>query len=390
MTGVRCFRYRISVFSNTMLTTFWFILVAVLFIAYGLIHWFILRGLRRLSYPVNSELHAVSVIVAARNEEESIGRCLHALVKQNYPKDMYEIIVVNDRSSDGTADIVMNMRSKFPFIKLIAIDRMSPHLPPKKNALDEGIRNAKHDLLIFTDADAFPSPQWLREVVKAFTPRVGVVAGYSPFEWRATSSFSHRWGDRFLRYEELKNTIGAAAGVALNSAYMCTGRNFAYRRAVFEEVGGFSKISQSLSGDDDLFIQLVQRDTQWHIRYMTTADSVVVTEPPETLDEFVNQRKRHFSAGKFYPPKMKLIFAAAHAFNALALLTLILFPLYGLVLCLAKLAIDWAVMHEGTTVFGNRELLSKFVPLEFMFVLYNLMIGPLGYLGQFEWKGTRR
>jgi poly-beta-1,6-N-acetyl-D-glucosamine synthase len=387
---VRCIRDAFSVFSSIMLITFWFILVALLFVAYGTIHALILAGLRRLSYPVNPDLLSVSVIVAARNEEESIGRCLHALAKQNYPKDMYEIIVVNDRSTDATAEIVMNMRAKFPFIKLIGIDRLSAQLPPKKNALDEGIRNAKHDVLVFTDADAFPSPQWLREVVKAFTPQVGVVAGYSPFEWRATASFEHRWGDRFLRYEELKNSIGAAAGIGLKNAYMCTGRNFAYRRAVFEQVGGFDSIKQSLSGDDDLFIQVVRRETQWQIRYMTSAESVVVTEPPETMEEFVNQRKRHFSAGKFYPRRMKVIFAAAHAFNALALFTLILFPLYGLIVCAAKLAIDWAVVNKGTQLFGNRELLTKLVPLEFMFVLYNLIIGPLGYVGQFEWKGTRR
>ncbi|HLP16286.1 MAG TPA: glycosyltransferase [Bacteroidota bacterium] len=373
-----------------MLTYFWCTLVAVLFIAYGFIHALIFKGLRRLSYPVNAELQSVSVIVAARNEEASIGRCLHALVKQNYPKDMYEIIVVNDRSTDATADIVMSMRAKFPFIRLITIDRLSAHLPPKKNALDEGIRNAKHDLLIFTDADSYPSGQWLREVVKAFTPTVGVVAGYSPFEWKATASFGHRWGDLFLRYEELKNSIGAAAGVALNNAYMCTGRNFAYRRDVFEEVGGFNKIKQSVSGDDDLFIQLVQRETRWQIRYMTTPESVVVTEPPVTIDEFINQRKRHFSAGKYYPGRMKLIFGAAHAFNALVIFTIVLFPWYGLALFAIKLAIDWAVMREATAMFGNRELLVKLVPLECMFVLYNLIIGPLGYLGQFDWKGTKR
>lgn len=373
-----------------MLTYFWFILVAVLFIAYGFIHALIIKGLRRLSYPVNTELQSVSVIVAARNEEESIGRCLHALAKQNYPKDMYEIIVVNDRSTDGTADIVMNMRAKFPFIRLIGIERVSNGLPPKKNALDEGIRSAKHDLLLFTDADSYPSPQWLREVVKAFTPEVGVVAGYSPFEWKATASFAHRWGDRFLRYEELKNTIGAAAGVGLDSAYMCTGRNFAYRRRVFEQVGGFNKIRQSVSGDDDLFIQLVQRETDWEIRYMTTPESVVVTEPPETLDEFVNQRKRHFSAGKYYPRTMKLIFASAHAFNAVVLFTIILFPVAGLVVGAAKLAIDYFIVREGTLFFDNRELLPNIVPLEILFVLYNLIIGPLGYVGQFDWKGTRR
>jgi cellulose synthase/poly-beta-1,6-N-acetylglucosamine synthase-like glycosyltransferase len=372
-----------------MLTSFWYILVAVLFAAYACIHLLIIKGLRSLSYPVNSDLVSVSIIVAARNEEESIGRCLHALVKQNYPKDMYEIIVVNDRSTDGTAEIVMSMRKKFPFIKLIGIERLSAELPPKKFALDEGIRNAKHDILVFTDADSYPPQQWLREVVKAFTPAVGVVAGYSPFEWKATASFQHRWGDRFLRYEELKNTIGAAAGIGLNNAYMCTGRNFAYRRAVFTEVGGFDKIKQSMSGDDDLFIQVVQRDTRWQIRYMTSPESVVVTEPPVSLEEFVNQRKRHFSAGKYYPQTMKLVYGAAHAFNAVALFTLIVFPVVGAIICTAKLIIDWYIMSCGTRLFGNRELLGQIVPLELMFVLYTIIIGPIGYLGQFEWKGTR-
>ncbi len=367
----------------------WYFLIAFLFGFYSYIHAVLLKGLKNLSQPTTPELHPISVLVAARNEEKNIERCILSLVHQNYPKDSYEIIVINDRSVDATEEIINDIVKKYPIVKLLSIKELSSNLPPKKNALNEGIKKSKHDILAFTDADSFVPPQWLREVSKAFTSNVGVVAGYSPFEEKFSLTTKIDWGDLFLRYEELKNSLGAAAGIALGNAYMCTGRNFAYRKSIFERVGGYEKIKHSISGDDDLFIQLVQKKIGCGMRYLTSPESFVTTKPPRTIQQFINQRKRHFSAGKYYPLRMKIIFSLLHSFNALALFSLLLFPLFGIGILVLKLFVDWQLMKAGTTIFGNTELLKSFVPLEILFVLYNLLIGPLGFIGQFEWKETR-
>ena len=364
--------------------------VALLFLFYGVVHILTLIGLRRLrsgDHAVSTDQPRFSVIVAARNEESNIGHCLQSLVNQNYDTDLFEIVVVDDRSTDATGAIVKNYRSRYPYIQLIELTSVSSDLPAKKNALTEAISRSKFDILAFTDADCAASPGWLTSLAKEYAPHIGVVAGYSPIEQRFLRSFLARWGDFFLRYLEIKNSLGAAAAVELGKAYLCTGRNFSYRKRVFDEVGGFEKIKHSISGDDDLFIQLVQRETRWKIAYMTSPESFVETIPPSSLRDFINQRKRHFSAGKYYAPQMKFILALIHSFNALALLSLFLYPSFGVIVVALKIASDAMIFYQGTLLFGNRRLVRSIFPLELASVVYNLVIGPIGYVGTFSWKG---
>ena len=183
--------------------------------------------------------------------------------------------------------------------------------------------------------------------------------------------------------------MGAAAGIGLGHAFMCTGRNLAYRKSVFNEVKGYDKIKKSISGDDDLFIQLVQNESSWKIRYMFDPQSYVSTEPPVSLRAFFNQRKRHFSAGKYYPLQMKAVFALIHSFSAFAFLSLLIWPAFGLGIVAGKLLLDGWMFYKATGLFGETRLLRSLVPLEFASVVYNSFIGPLGVLGTFTWKGNK-
>ncbi|HTR81810.1 MAG TPA: glycosyltransferase [Bacteroidota bacterium] len=331
----------------------------------------------------------ISVIVAARNEEAMIGKCLQSLVQQDYPKNAYEVIVVDDRSDDGTAAIVKNYALSYPFVSLAPITHLDSDLPPKKNALHEGIRRSGFDILAFTDADCVVPPQWLASIAREFLPDTGVVAGYSPIEQQFPASMKKRWGNFFVRYLEVKNSFGAAAGIGLRRAYLCTGRNLSYRKSIFTQVDGFEKIKNSISGDDDLFLQLVQKETQWNIRYMLSPQSYVETAPPASLRAFINQRKRHFSAGKFYPGRMKVVFATVHAFNALSFLTIFVSPAIGAAAVAAKLLVDGWTISRGAALFGDRKLVRSLVPLEIASVLYNSFIGPLGVFGTFVWKESK-
>ncbi|MGA9407082.1 MAG: glycosyltransferase [Bacteroidota bacterium] len=329
------------------------------------------------------------MIVAARNEEKYIGRCLQSLVTQEYPAGLFEIIIINDRSTDKTAAIVENYCARYASVTLVNVTSVTSDLPPKKNALNEGIRKSKNDILVFTDADCVPPPTWLGAIAREFTFDVGAVAGYSPIQQRFPSQFIARWGDFFLRYLEIKKSVGAAAGIGLGRAFMCTGRNLAYRKSVFHEVRGYEQIRHSISGDDDLFIQLVQDETQWKIRYMLVPESYVPTNAPASVGAFINQHKRHFSAGKFYPMRMKIIFALMHSFSALAFLSIFVSPAAGVLLLSGKLFVDGWIFYRGTALFGESRLRRSLLPLECASVVYNSFIGPLGVLGTFTWKGRR-
>ena len=357
-------------------------------IAYTLVNALLWKGLRLLRYSqANTEKQNLSVIIAARNESVNIKRCIESLTAQNYPTDKFEIIVANDRSTDNTKEIVSELAKIHSNVRLLNIEKISSDMPSKKFALSQAIAISSFDILVFTDADCFAEKNWLQEVSNNFTSEVGAVAGYSPNDF---SELHNYFGKTFLRYEELKNSIGAAAGITLRNAFMCTGRNFAYRKSLFHQVGGFEKIKHSISGDDDLFIQLLQKETHCTMRYMTSAESFVTTTPPLSFQKFITQRIRHISASKYYPLKIKLLYAVIHLCNIISLTALFFIPLYGLVYFLLKINIDAVTLVKSEKYFKEKFSLIEFVLGELFFVLYNIIIGPLGYILNFSWKGEQK
>ncbi len=144
-------------FLYTMSLEFGFVLLlSLLFICYCSLNFLVVKGLKKLLFlqrVSSGEKPQISIIVAARNEEANIGRCLQSLVQQNYPAGLFEIIITDDRSTDGTAAIVKNYQLRYPFIKLVTVNQISTGLPPKKNALNEAIKKSRFDILAFTDAD---------------------------------------------------------------------------------------------------------------------------------------------------------------------------------------------------------------------------------------------
>jgi cellulose synthase/poly-beta-1,6-N-acetylglucosamine synthase-like glycosyltransferase len=361
---------------------------------YALVILALIVGMRWLPRATSAGKPFVSVIVAARNEQANMQSLLDCLVHQDYPN--YEIIIVNDRSTDGTQAIVGQTQQRNARIRMIDITSPSPNMPSKKHALAQGIVGSKGEILVFTDADCLPPTTWLTAMVQGFEGNVGLVAGYSPYNLKQESA-THRPSPltslfiNFIRYEEFKGAIWSAGSIGLNRGWLCTGRSLAYRRAVYDEVGGFEDIKHSVSGDDDLFLQMVRRKTKWQMRYVTSPESFVPTWAPLTLLGFVKQRTRHFSAGKYFSFPMKLFFFLFHLAN----LTILLVLLGGIVLgpsvvsCLPyviKCIVDSMLFFTAAPVFNERRFGLLFLLLEILVILYNSLIGPLGFLKKFEWK----
>jgi cellulose synthase/poly-beta-1,6-N-acetylglucosamine synthase-like glycosyltransferase len=269
-------------------------------------------------------------------------------------------------------------------------------MPSKKHALAQGIAGSRGEILIFTDADCLPPPTWLATMVQGFDKNVGLVAGYSPYSLKQES------GDRgpssitsffltFIRYEEFKGATWSAGSIGLNRGWLCTGRSLAYRRAVYDEVGGFEDIRQSASGDDDLFLQMVRRKTTWQMRYVTSPGSYVPTWAPLTFREFVQQRTRHFSAGKYFSFPMKLFFFLFHLANLMILLTLLGGIVLGpsVVSCMPyviKCVADSMLFFTAAPVLNEKRFGPQLLLMEILVILYNSLIGPIGFFKRFEWK----
>jgi Glycosyltransferases, probably involved in cell wall biogenesis len=370
---------------------FFFILAAAFYLA---VHLGLTIGLRRCKQTKSPLQPFVSVIVAARNEERTIGLVLDCLSHQTYTH--YEIIIVDDRSTDNTAAIIADFQKKNPAIKRIDIATVPSDMPAKKNALRAGINASKGEILCFTDADCFPPSTWLEELVQQFAPEVGLVAGYSPYTIPSgktiTNGILRKIFFKFITYEEFRAAIWSSGAIGWNLGWLCTGRNLAYRRKVYDEVGGFEKIKQSISGDDDLFLQLVRKQTNWEIRYVKTKESFVPTVPPADFRSFVEQRKRHFSASKVFTFPMMLFFFFYHLANFLLFFSPFLFLLHLLsipfvIACIiTKLFADTILVFSSTHIFDGSTYRRSFIMMEVLYVLYNSLIGPLGIFKKFEWK----
>jgi cellulose synthase/poly-beta-1,6-N-acetylglucosamine synthase-like glycosyltransferase len=351
-------------------------------------------GLRRCKQTKSTLQPFVSVIVAARNEERTIERVLECLSQQTYAH--YEFIIVNDRSTDNTAAIIADFQKKNSAIKKIDIATIPSDMPAKKNALRAGINASKGEILCFTDADCFPPPTWLAELVQQFEPEVGLVAGYSPytipFDKTISNGILRTMFFKFIAYEEFRAAIWSSGAIGWNLGWLCTGRNLAYRRKVYDEVGGFEKIKRSISGDDDLFLQLVRKQTDWEIRYIKTKESFVPTVPPANFRSFVEQRKRHFSASKVFTFPMMLFFFFYHLANFLLFFSplLVIFQLLSIQFVIAciitKLFADMILIFSSARTFDDGMHSRSFIIMEVFYVPYNSLIGPLGIFKKFEWK----
>jgi len=406
-------------------------LLIILAIPYGLFALGLMYGLSRLREGRSREQPFVSVIVAARDEEHTIGTCLASLLNQDYPLDKYEVIVVDDNSSDRTAEVVLEFASRCGNVKLISVSEGREALSPKKRAITAGIREGRGEIILITDADCSPPEGWISGMMSYFEPEVGVVAGFSPpirrgesgdnrtgqvwqeakekihpdtkAELRQTDavvkergrSFRHlirSLGEGLFELESLASAAIAAGGIGMGRAITCVGRNLGYRRRVFEEVGGFGETGKAISGDDDLFIQRVGRRTDWGLRFAVSRETFVPTLMPAGPREFISRKRRHISAGLFYSPSLITTGVLVYLFNLTLLITLPAGLLLGQAwppfICLSlKFLLDLSLLARGTRLFGRRGLLWLLPLTELIHIPYLVIIEPLALFGRLEWKG---
>lgn len=309
----------------------------------------------------------VSVVVAARNEEDNLPALLAALAEQQH--DNYEVVVVDDASTDRTADVVREWQKRLPHLRLITVEE--PIHPRKKNALTIGIREARHPNLALTDADCRPAPSWLRDGSPG--DQNTLVIGYSPYAPEPSLL------NLFARYETLITGQQTAAAVGLGRPFMAVGRSLFYSKHVFDRTDGFRGTLQSLSGDDDLFLQQVVKRRTARVMHLFGPDSLVWTDAPQTWRAWFRQKKRHASAGRFYPLDVKLHLGAYHLSSLLLWLAPFLWGWTGASLLVVRLACQTVAVHRaGRRLSDDRIPFYLIPPLELLYVLYNSVVAPLG------------
>jgi cellulose synthase/poly-beta-1,6-N-acetylglucosamine synthase-like glycosyltransferase len=345
----------------------------------------LITGFRRIKNRDTGFQPKVSVVVAARNEEHNLKNCLTSLLLQTYPKNLTQIVVVDDRSTDDTPNILKQFNSKHDVLT-IRISAAQNEISPKKVALNEGIAHANGELIFTTDADCTPPQDWLTQTVPLFKENVGLVIGPAPF------TEENNLGNRLLCLDNFATAFVAAGAAGWNIGVTCTGRNLAYRKSVFEQVHGFKKISHSLSGDDDLFLQTVKKQTNWKINYSLSANTSVPSSTPKSLPEYIAQRRRHVSASKHYSKPIQAAYLFYNLANSVLFGFLILSLFLQKYLFIAvflfgtKLSVDFLSLYVVTKQFGKQHLLYFFPLWEIFFLLNQAIISPWGLIGKIRWK----
>jgi len=340
------------------------------------------------TYKVTAEIPDVnipiSVIISARNEAVNLKENLPFILQQIYPD--FEVVVVNDCSYDESDLVLEDLQREYPKLRVVTITEHVRFKTGKKFALTLGIKAAKNEHLLFTDADCQPATaNWITYMAAKFTGPVQIVLGYSPYY--KTGNFYNP----FIRFETVKTAVNYLSAALNGDAYMGIGRNLAYTKTLFFGAKGFAAHMHVLSGDDDLFVN--QNTTPANTTIEIHPDAFMFTSAKTSLNSFYRQKKRHMGVGKLYKNHHRrlLSFDAVSGFVFYMLLIWCLVfnfePLLALGLFGFRLIIQ-IIIYRKTFKKLDALLLLWYLPFfDFIYYLYLNVFGLIGtFIKTTQWK----
>lgn len=351
------------------------ILLIVFFTAFGLqmVYWLLMLVSHLRYNPAKNKGdlgEGVSIIVCANNEIDNLKKLIPNLLNQDYSE--YEIIIVNDRSTDGTYDYLLGIKGDK--LKVVNIDTTPGHLNPKKYAITLAVKSAKYDWMLFTDADCFPqSNRWISSMANGFNKKSEFVLGYSQYLGRKGVL------NALIRFETRMSGILYTTLAILGNPYMGVGRNMAYRKSTFLNHNGFNKYQSITGGDDDLMVN--RYANKGNTLVQMGSDALVWSVPKLTWLHFLKQKIRHVSISKFYSFKDKFLLGLYsmcyllfwYIFAILAVLNV--YPEYVHATLALRLIILGVLINVTSKTFGERINMWLIPFLELLFVIYLTTVG---------------
>ena len=352
----------------------------------------IFRGLGKLESNKNRTIpyEFISVIIPFRNESENILASLKSIESQLYPEDKFEVIYVNDSSDDDSLKLLQSNIQKNN-IRTISVPNDFSENAHKKRAVRYGIENSKGHIIVTTDADCIHNEEWLSSLLLTFDSVTGFVSG--PVEFESD-------GNLFAQFQKLEFAGLVLCGAGLIGSghpTICNAANIAYGKKVFDEVGGFKDQMNLSSGDDELLMQKIYKDTDFNVKFCINKKSIVKTAANKTMDDFYQQRKRWASKGLFYGNKglvLKLMLIYAFYVGLIAQLFLgvtvgEIFLLSFLLSLLFKIIYEFRILFKGKQILFADLRLSYLVIAEVFQIPYIILTGLVGAFGNYIWKSRK-
>lgn len=364
-------------------------IIILLFIGYSFLiiyYWLAWKSIPDYVPSVSTAQIKISVIIPARNEEKNIGHLLNALLQQTYPKQLFEVIVVDDHSTDGTVNIV----EQYSSVTLIRLKDGGIN-SYKKKAIETGIAAATGELIVTTDADCVPTTNWLKTIV-AFKEENKSVFIAAPVVIDCNTSLLQVF--QAMDFMVLQGITGAT--VYKKKLSLCNGANLAYDRKIFYEAGGFSGIDHIASGDDMLLMHKIWKLSPDKVHYLKSKEAIVSTLAMKTWKDFFNQRIRWASKAKSYDDKrIILVLLMVYLFNLSFPVLLIAgcwyhsFWIYFIGLWVAKTIIELPFFVSVSGFFNKQWAIKLFFFFQPLHILYTVVSGLFSQFGKYEWKGRK-
>ena len=325
----------------------------------------------------------VSIVIAMRNEENEVERLLQNLQSQIYPTDKLELILVNDHSTDNTFNILNSSQ-----LDNLQVINMPNGEFGKKNAIKKAVELSSGDIILASDADCSFNPKWGQTMANYFADEnIKLVSGPVAY---------HKQKGMFLSLQalEFSSLIGSGAGaIGVNNAIFCNGANMAYRKEVFLELNDFSN-DTAVSGDDVFLLHSVKAKYPNAIAFAKQENAIVNTDAVQTLNGFINQRKRWTAKSSGYKDFASIYASFLVLFTNLALVFLFAmhfvsiqyFNLFLLFYAL-KFLVDLLLLTPVLKFFKRTDLIKWILPFEIFYSFYIVLIVILSFTKKFEWKG---
>ncbi len=381
-----------------------FVISLLLFTGYALLIIFYTVSWKQMPrfVPAASQLSdkdsvEISIIIPARNEAANIKACLDSICRQSYPSHLYEVLVIDDYSTDDTASIVKNYPATN--IRLIALQDILQNgiiNSYKKKAIEIAISTATGQLMVTTDADCIVPEKWLQTIAE-FYGQTNAALMVMPVAFLPITQ-SNGMGAKLLSifqsldFMVLQGITGASVYKKAHS--MCNGANLTYTKKVFEEVGGFKGIDHIASGDDMLLMHKIFGLYPEKVLFIKSPEVIVQTQPAPTLKAFINQRIRWASkADKYDDKRIFAVLLLVYFFNVwlMGLIVASIFLnsifYYTLGLMVAKSLVELLFLIPVAAFFSNSKLLLYFPFAQPFHIFYTVIAGWLGKFGSYSWKG---
>jgi glycosyltransferase involved in cell wall biosynthesis len=246
-----------------------------------------------------SQQHPVSVVVCARDEDENLARNLPGLLVQKYPTT-HEVIVVNDNSVDDSKYILQELKKTFKSLHIVELTQEAKLIKGKKYPLSIGIKEAKHEVLLLTDADCVPaSENWIQKMQEGYHNGIELVLGYGAYNKHPGIL------NKLIRFETFHSALQYLSYAIAGMPYMGVGRNLSYKKDLFLRNKGFSSINHIPSGDDDLFVN--KNASASNTAVVIDHDAITLSMPRQTFSSWMKQKQRHYTTSKYYKSRHKFL-----------------------------------------------------------------------------------